>query len=71
MHIFFSGGNFRVLSRGSGRLWRRDCGAQRPRPHVREKDCLGDFKAVEEMLQQVGDNAFNIQIKIANQAFDA
>ena len=63
--IRFAGGNFRVLSRGPGRLWRRDCGAQRPRPHVREEDRLGDVKAVEEMLQQVSDNAFIIPIKIS------
>ena len=65
----FAGGHFRVLSRSTGRLWRRDCGAKRTRPHVREEDRLCDVKAVEEMLRQVGKNAFMIRIPTASQPY--
>ena len=48
-----AGRHIRVFPWSAGRLWRRDRGGQRPRPHVREEDRLGYVEALEELLEQV------------------
>ena len=57
-----AGRHIRVLPWCAGRLWRRDRGGQRPRPHLREEDRLGDVEALEEVLQQVSQSVALISL---------